>query len=73
MLHLQPAFNGVMRSIITVQDLLNLFPVRKKSWAYNNLQSIRDSTGKKVVTVRDVAEYFGFTEEEVRSGMIQRG
>ncbi len=55
-----------MRHIITVLDVLSLYPHRKKSYAYKLLQSIRDCTTKNVVTVADLSEYTGFAEAEIR-------
>ena len=72
MIHLRPVSFGFMRSVLDVHDILSLFPSRKKSWAYKQLQEIKDTNAKKVVTVRDLAEYTGLTEEEVRAGMARR-
>jgi predicted metallo-beta-lactamase superfamily hydrolase len=72
MIHLRPVLLGSMRSVLDVNDVLSLFPMRKKTWAYNQLQQIKDTTNKRVVTVKDLAEYMGLTEEEVRAGMAQR-
>lgn len=60
---------SAMRHIITVLDVLTIYPHRKKSYAYKLLQSIRDCTSKKAVTVADLSEYTGFTELEIRAMM----
>jgi len=54
------------RTFINVNDVLHLFPERKKSWAYKQLQTVRDSRGTLRATLRDFAEHCGLTESELR-------
>lgn len=62
-----------MRHTVTVLDVLKLFPHRKKSYAYKQLQSIRDCTGKMLVTVADLSEYTGLPEAEIRQVLATPG
>jgi hypothetical protein len=41
------------RKIISVVDVLLAYPHRKKSWAYLQLQSVRDCSGRLVVLLSD--------------------
>lgn len=56
-----------MKQIITVLDVLKLFPHRKKGWAYKQLRSVRDATGKAVTLATDFAEHMGLTESELQA------
>lgn len=56
-----------MRHYLTVLDVLKLYPTRKKSWAYKQLQLIRDATGRPQALVRDFAEHVGLSEPELRA------
>lgn len=42
---------------VTVKEVLLLFPNRKKSWAYKELQGVRDCTGRSWVNWRDWNEF----------------
>lgn len=56
-----------MRHYLTVVDVLKLYPTRRKSWAYKQLQIVRDSTAQEFASVRDFAQHMGLPEEELRS------
>jgi hypothetical protein len=58
---------SVMRHYLTVVDVLKLYPTRKKSWAYKQLQAIRDATGRRDVLVKEFAEHVGLPEPDLRA------
>ncbi len=49
-----------MNPVITVSHLLTLFPHRKKSWAYRELQTVKDATKLRYVRLSDLASFFGW-------------
>lgn len=69
---LQPVTTGFMRRIVTVQDVLALFPHRKKTWAYELLATIRAATGKMTVSPQQLAEYTGEELEDVQAALRAR-
>ena len=60
-----------MRHYLTVVDVLKIYPTRKKSWAYKQLQAVRDATGQRDATVKDFAEHVGLGEAELRTLLSQ--
>lgn len=56
-----------MRHYLTVVDVLKLYPTRKKSWAYKQLQIIRDATGRRDVLVKEFAEHMHLPELDLRA------
>lgn len=56
-----------MKQVLTVLDVLQLFPHRKKGWAYKQLRAVRDATSKAVTLTTDFAEHMGLTESELQA------
>jgi len=56
-----------MRHYLTVVDVLKLYPTRKKTWAYKQLQTIRDATGRPDVLVKEFAEHMHLPETDLRA------
>ncbi|MDO7886823.1 hypothetical protein [Hymenobacter cheonanensis] len=47
--------------------MLKLYPTRKKSWAYKQLQAIRDASGRPDVLVKEFAEHMHLPEPDLRA------
>ena len=59
-----------MNPIITVDHVLTLFPHRKKSWAYRELQSVKDALNKRFVTLTDLAKHLDWDLSDMQARLV---
>ncbi len=55
-----------MRLFIEVDDVLRLFPHRKKSWAYEKLREAKLEGVPRPALVSEFAILYGYSEQELR-------
>lgn len=59
-----------MNPILDVSHVLALFPKRKKSWAYRELQAVRDALGKRFVTLKEFAAYLDLDPADLLQRLV---